>query len=112
MLRVFLVLFALAGETSAGTPAAPRRVGNWDLNARAVFAVAAAPQGRELHFVYAEGSGLHHARSSDGGLTCTTPAFVANGGAPTLAVDRAGIAHLVHEAPGTTRIEYLIIHPG
>ncbi len=45
-----LLLFA---TTVFAAEPAPRRVGNGDIDRRAVFAVAAAPQGRDLHFIYA-----------------------------------------------------------
>ncbi len=103
-LRSIACVFAFVTTVSAAS--VPQRVGQWELNARAVFAVAAAPQGKTLHFVYVDGGRLHHAQSADGGATWSAPEFVANGSAPVLAVDRSGVAHLVHEALGTTRIEY------
>lgn len=89
-----------------------RRVGAWDLDQRAVFAVAAAPAGKSLHFVYAEGSRLHHTRSLDGGGTWSTPEFVTHGNAPELAVDRQGTVQLVYEADGNRRVEYRSLASG
>lgn len=94
-----LLALTVSGAESA------RRVGTWELDKRAVFAVAAAPAGKQLDFVYAAGSKLYHARSMDGGETWTTPEFVANGNAPELAVDRQGTVHLVYEADNNRRIE-------
>jgi hypothetical protein len=85
---------------------APLRVGNWEISQRAVFAVAAHPTGGALHFIYADGNRLHHSHSGDGGVTWSVPQFIASGSAPALAVDRDGTVHVVHEAEGTTRIEY------
>ena len=100
-----LFVLLLATTVFAAEPA-PRRVGDWDIDRRAVFAVAAAPKGRDLHFVYAEGRQLHHAHSADGGVTWSVAQPVASGSAPELAVDRTGAVHLVYEAVGTPRIEY------
>lgn len=96
------ILLALA--VSSAEPA--RRIGTWELDQRAVFAVAAAPAGKQLHFVYADGTKLHHTQSPDGGGTWSTPEFVGNGNAPELAVDRQGTVHLVYEADGNRRVEY------
>lgn len=95
-----LVTGVVAAEPS------PLRVGEWDLEQRAVFAVAAAQLSADVHFVYMAGSRLLHARSSDGGSTWSIPQIVAAGSTPELAVDRQGMAHLVYEVAGTSRIEY------
>jgi hypothetical protein len=85
---------------------APRRVGSWELGTRPLFAVAAAPSGDNLHFVYVDAGQLRHSQSADGGVTWSAPQFIASGSAPALAVDGRGTVHLVHESDGTTRVEY------
>ena len=82
----------------------PRRLGNWELSPRAVFAVAAAPQGGPLHFIYAEGR-LHHDHSADGGVTWSAPQFVAPGSA------RGNAPHLVFHG-GQVLVYYAEQLPG
>lgn len=91
---------------TAAAATAPLRVGDWEVVRRAVFTVAASPEGKTFHFVYAEGSKLQHAQSVDGGVTWTAPRLVGTGSAPDLAVDRLDTAHLVYETDGNRRIEY------
>ena len=60
-----LALLASIADTFAET----QRVGDWELARRAVFAVAAAPDGPALHFVHSAGGQLRHAHPPDAGAT-------------------------------------------
>lgn len=103
--RTLITWFGLLCASTA-VANTPLRVGDWEIDRRAVFTVAAAPAGADLHFIYAEGSRLQHAHSSDSGLTWSASQSVAAGSAPELAVDHRGVAHLVYEAAGNSRVEY------
>lgn len=104
-LMAALPLLVAAGP---GSPPASTalRVGDWEVSARASFDVVSDQVNGRLHFVYAEVGRLHHAESSDGGATWTTPRHVASGYGQVMAVDSLGTLHLVYEAAMSTRMEY------
>lgn len=107
-----LALVLPAVSASAVSASAPIRVGQWELDRRATFAVAADLDGDRLHVVYGDENRLHYASSSDGGVTWTEPHFVGRGTGQALAVDRRGTVHLVSETGDAKRIYYRSLSGG
>ncbi len=107
-LRLPLLVFVLALIVSPSPAAGPSplRVGQWEVDRHATFAVASDMVGDRLHIVYGDKGGMHYACSTDGGVTWTEPELVGRGVGQVLVVDRRGTVHLVNETGNRKRIEY------
>ncbi len=105
-------VLVLETETKAAPPSkgpgfTDVRVGDWEVEAGASFAVAADEARKILHFVYRSKNALYHALSTDSGTKWTNVGRIVDSAEmPSLAVDSNGGLHLAYTVKGRAGLEY------